>query len=390
MTETVPKRSPATSALHRRLKAARLLYLTMTRRPAGGPGRPFKESRLAAAGLEGDLYEPVQSALRTVLAIPGLTMPGERDSRLVNFCRALAESGLRTLAFALPAMKSFRFHETDLETFIELVLELKQKYRQPLDLVAFSYGGGLALSAAADPRLENALDLLLLFGPHYRLAEAWARLSQIARTSPEQVEDWENYVWLQMVMAFRDLDSTDLNVAEKEELIKRLYEYCEEPSLEVKKEFYHRVLQGRLSSDMDRPPALETMDRLSPAGRLCRVPFRVLILHDENDPLARPSDALAIAAELKERRLPHGGCRKMPVLSKAEEGGKMQPEEYFTYFEDCIFSPDKGFGQTRAFIDSLHGQEVLVTPLLSHVSAKWTWRFLDVFGILKIMGELFR
>ena len=27
----------------------------------------------------------------------------------------------------------------------------------------------------------------------------------------------------------------------------------------------------------------------------------------------------------------------MPVLPKAEEGGKMLPEEYFTYFEDCIF-----------------------------------------------------
>ena len=53
----------------------------------------------------------------------------------------------------------------------------------------------------------------------------------------------------------------------------------------------------------------------------------------------------------------------MPVLSKAEDGVRMQPEEYFTYFEDCILSPDngeceafplnKGIGQTRAFIDSL-------------------------------------
>ena len=53
----------------------------------------------------------------------------------------------------------------------------------------------------------------------------------------------------------------------------------------------------------------------------------------------------------------------MLVLSKAEEEGEMQPEEYFTYFEDCIFpsdikeceafAPSKGFGQIRAFIDSL-------------------------------------
>ena len=56
----------------------------------------------------------------------------------------------------------------------------------------------------------------------------------------------------------------------------------------------------------------------------------------------------------------------MHVLSKAEEEGKMQPEEYFTYFEDCIFPSDikeceafalyKGIGQKRAFIDSLRGQ----------------------------------
>ena len=43
----------------------------------------------------------------------------------------------------------------------------------------------------------------------------------------------------------------------------------------------------------------------------------------------------------------------MLVLSKAEEEGEMQPEEYFTYFEDCIFPPDKGIGQKRAFIDTL-------------------------------------
>ena len=43
----------------------------------------------------------------------------------------------------------------------------------------------------------------------------------------------------------------------------------------------------------------------------------------------------------------------MPVLSKAKEGGKMQPEEYSTYFEDSIFPSDKGIGQTRAFIDTL-------------------------------------
>ena len=53
----------------------------------------------------------------------------------------------------------------------------------------------------------------------------------------------------------------------------------------------------------------------------------------------------------------------MLVLSKAEEGVRMQPEEYFTYFEDCILASDikeceafalpKGPGQKRAFIDTL-------------------------------------
>ena len=43
----------------------------------------------------------------------------------------------------------------------------------------------------------------------------------------------------------------------------------------------------------------------------------------------------------------------MLVLFKAEEVVKMQPEEYFTYFEVCIFPSDKGIGQKRAFIDSL-------------------------------------
>ena len=62
----------------------------------------------------------------------------------------------------------------------------------------------------------------------------------------------------------------------------------------------------------------------------------------------------------------------MPVLSKTEEGEIMQPTEYYTYFEDCILSPDikeceafalpKGIGQIRAFIDTLRAGNELPKP----------------------------
>jgi hypothetical protein len=66
-----------------------------------------------------------------------------------------------------------------------------------------------------------------------------------------------------------------------------------------------------------------------------------MVFHDPHDPLIPPSEARRLYEELKSR------------------------------------GPDAR-------------QRLLITPLLSHVNARATWRLMDVFPLLGMIGELFQ
>src|SRR4030042_1519894 len=103
------------------MRAGVFLVRNMTGRPPASGDRRLREARLrTGTGTEYDLYEPLRTAIRTVIAVSGLTLKGERDHRLVNFCRALAGSGVRVAAPALPGLKAYRFDESDLDILVAL------------------------------------------------------------------------------------------------------------------------------------------------------------------------------------------------------------------------------------------------------------------------------
>ena len=143
-------------------------------------------------------------------------------------------------------------------------------------------------------------------------------------------------------MAFRSTESSDLTQVEREELIRMLRIWCFEPTLDEKKEFYERMLKGREAENIENHEIdTDRLNRISPAGKLKAIKADVFILHDQYDGLIAPEDSERLFAELSER------------------------------------------GQGNI-------QKLCVTPLLSHVTARTTWRVHDLFRIFSIVGEIFR
>ena len=331
------------SRLGRGLKAFVLNFRNLSTRPDGKKSNRFSESRRSTgSGVEYDLYEPAAAIRGPFVVVQGLALQGERDPRLVNFSRALAESGIPAAVVALPELKACRFDEADVGAIIDLVTELSSASGQKIGIVGFSLGAGLALVAAADERISDIVDPVLLFGPYYSLLDLRNLILEQANFRPRNNEQWDDYIWIRMVLAYRSIDSLELEDDDKRELAELLANFCHEPSLQLKMQFYERVLR-----DIDIEPLCHQFieDRaiaeLSPSDRLSSVTGRVLILHDQYDNLIPPGQSEKIMAELRSRR----------------EGTT---------------------------------QKLLVTPILSHVMLRSVWKFFDVFRIMDIMGEIFR
>ncbi len=288
-----------------------------------------------------DLYEPAGTPRKTFILVYGMTLAGEKDARLTKVAQAFVKSGFRVAIPSLPGLKSLALEQGDLAAIGDLVTELHGQDGGKIGVGAFSAGAGMALTVAAQPAVAEMIDPLLLFGPYYRLSDLWARWPTQGKPASDRNKDWDCFIWTQMVSAFRNLASLDLEAGERQELVDLLRDYCTEPSLKRKRQFYQRVLRGRrLRGLADPPPDEHTLERLSPCGRMDGVRGRVLILHDPADYLIPVWHSEQIMAELRQR------------------------------------------GMSDA-------QRLVATPLLSHVGLNLTWRILDVFRIVKLVGEIF-
>lgn len=343
MASTDDRLNTRAGGLVRRLKAGLFLIRILTERKPASQNQRLTESRKKTrSGVEYDLYEPAKPAGKTCILVPGLTLEGERDTRLVNFARALAETGVRGAAIALPGLKSCRFIEQDVRDISATAKHLHEKYGGAIGIAAFSFGAGLSLAAAAEPETAAIINPLLLFGPYYYLSELRQSMRAFADATPASDEEWDDFIWLKLILAYPVMADLALDEDEKAELRELLGGYCHETSLERKREFYERVLKkldpeilARAHSDED------AMKRLSPEGRMAQVSADVFILHDAFDRL-------------------------------------IPPEHSSRIMEEAARSSRRGT------------QRLLVTPLLSHVNARYAMRVFDLFAIIGMMSELFR
>jgi len=164
--------------------------------------RPFaaevERHDTTVAALEADVYAPPASgwddgppsaaAGSVVVLIPGATPAGRDDRRVVALAEAFARSDRVVVVPELEVYDEDLVPE-DIERIIRLVRALSEMHG-PVVLTGISFGGSLALVAAADPGLADRVALVGTFG-------AFADLAGViqAATTGVAIVDGERFPW---------------------------------------------------------------------------------------------------------------------------------------------------------------------------------------------------
>lgn len=134
----------------------------------GGPllrpwARSVERSEDNAGGVVVDRYFSRAGAPR-ILLLPGAARAGRDDERVVSLASSLAAAGREVV---VPELSLFSevLDVDDLDRVVQAAVSLCRT-DDGLVLMGFSYGGALALVAAADERLAGCIDLVATFGAY--------------------------------------------------------------------------------------------------------------------------------------------------------------------------------------------------------------------------------
>ncbi|MDB4989961.1 MAG: hypothetical protein JWN04_5139 [Myxococcaceae bacterium] len=159
--------------LDRRLRCAGLLLrLEKSERPgwlAHYRERPVVASDYAFAGGRGRLYRPVPAgdAPGVVLA-HGMHEEGVTEPRLVGLARALAGAGFVVLTPEVPGLARYRITHGDVDVIAAAARALAADRSRPkVTVFGISFGGGLALRAACEPKNQGAIGRVIGLGAYH-------------------------------------------------------------------------------------------------------------------------------------------------------------------------------------------------------------------------------
>lgn len=258
-------------------------------------------------GVTGDLYLPGGPAPAIVL-VPGAAPDGPDDERVVRLATALARAE-RVVFVPEMVLARKEFVESDIEALVAATLALGDDNRtvgRPVFL-GFSYGGSFALVAAADPRLDDELELVATFGAYYDLiGVAQAVTTGVSLIGSEAV-GWDAHpraeeVFNEVIVSLAppeeraDLEQVLLEGGDATDLsptARRIHEFAthEDPTLTYK-------LADELPDDMKN-----LLARFSPATVAHRIGAPVIALHSTDDPVVPYGEVRRLAAGIEDARV---------------------------------------------------------------------------------------
>jgi hypothetical protein len=276
-----------------------------------------------------EIYDPRRTR-KTVLLIHGLVLAGENDPRLVRFARALASSGLRVIVPILAGLKAYRFDLADLDTLVEIATNIQAQSQAPLAVVAFSAGASLSLTASAIPSGYNLFDPLVLFSPLYDLETVWKVFHTQRKVPPEGTQAWDDYVWVQCVIAYRNRSTLRLSPDTQNRLEDVLRRYSVGMPTPEKAAFYETLIKPL---ELTNPAALfhegEALAYLSPRGKLAGLQNRVILLQSPADTLLPADEIQALYTELSHRQTGQTRLLNTPLLAHANVGSSRHIQDAF-------------------------------------------------------------
>jgi dienelactone hydrolase len=264
------------------------------------------------------LYTPLDTSHGGIVLLHGIHQLGIEEPRLINFARALAETGVEVMTPELRDLTDYHvtLHTVDLIGRSANFLSIHMN-RSKVGVVGLSFAGGLALLAAAKPEYSAKIGIVLAIGAHDDLA----RIARFFATDTIEQPDGSK-AFLQaheygyLIIAYSHVEdffsSADVETARKA-LRLWLSEDADSSGREVRRLspegqgrfeqlLHHREQLSELLQQSIRVHASE-MAAVSPHGQLQNLSVPVYLLHAAGDNVIPASETLWLSRDIPKKQL---------------------------------------------------------------------------------------
>jgi len=225
--------------------------------------------------------------------MPGLTMKGYDEPRLISFASNLALCGFKVHTPHLEGMANLDYRFKDIETLVEMATSLT-KGNKPIGVIGFSVGGTYGLILAAQKKVREHIGFVLAAGAYYSLEN----LQEMVLSDPD------SDVYSRLVLCRGARDCLDLTADDAVMLEGIMADYCKREdsfTFEEKKLIKRLAEQSTEGQVLDwwrgRYDELCKLD-LSLSSYLPEIKSRVFLMHAAGDKLIPAEETLKIHKEL--------------------------------------------------------------------------------------------
>jgi len=286
-----------------------------------------------------------------MMIVHGVHRLGIDDPRLVAFARAMSAGGIEVLTPEILSLTDYKVDAHSIDLIGDAACDFSQSLHQKVGILGISFGGGLSLLAASDPRYAPFIRFVLSIGAHDDLE----RVSQFFITNK-----------------IARPDGTTLQMAAHEYgPLVLIYSHVEDFFLPADVATAHEALRLLLWEKVDE--SRKFAEQLSPASRA-----KMELLYNRNiDPLA-PEISQVIAEHRSEMNdvSPHGHLRDLhvPVLLLHGAADNVIPPTELLWLEHDL--------PPSELVASL------TSPVLSHASLEGKPTLLDNLRLVHFMAKM--
>lgn len=289
-----------------------------------------------AGPVRGRLYVPTGvSNPPAIVVLHGIHHLGIDEPRLVNFSRALSMHGVLVLTPELADLADYHVETGSIDVIGSAARDLKARTgANSVAVLGLSFSGSLALVAAAEPRYEYDISVVVSIGGYDSLPRVLRFFASNTIPKPNGVAvHMQAHEYGILVVAYahpEDFFSPQDEPLAREAIRQQLYENgTQAQSLAQRLSPVGRARMEELLSHKDdglSADLLRSLDKheaeaeaVSPAGKLAQFRADVFLAHGEGDNVIPPTELLWLKRDVPADKLKEALIS--PVISHVELGG---------------------------------------------------------------------
>jgi pimeloyl-ACP methyl ester carboxylesterase len=264
------------------------------------PGPVNRSRECTPSGIVFDRYQHQRKSRGTWVLVHGITVHGGQEPRLVRFAHSLTRSGVTCVVPTLKGLASCRWEPGDIDALVDVIVTVSTSLQKPVGLIGFSYGGSYCLLAAVRKGVAPHVSRVISFGAYHNMKTLLEYYMKAEEKEPRGRGEWDERIYRRLVLLQGYGRNMSLPPEAQQEMKLLMLHYSSDASLEEKKKFYHRYLQGLDMTEMIKQISEPGILReLSPEGSLSGLSCPVTLIHQQDDPVVPSVHAERLYSELK-------------------------------------------------------------------------------------------